>query len=126
MSVKQAIVAAEILLPGEPQAEGLDPRWQALIAVAEFIEEAPEPIWQFVHRWGGNDSDDLRDAIATILLEHLLEHHFESIFPRVEEAVRRDRRFADTFLRCWKFGQTELPHNLSRFESLQSWCSTIA
>jgi hypothetical protein len=117
----QAIRAAEALLPGEPSA-GTDPRWQAIIAVGEFIESSPEPVWEFVCSWGGHPQEDLRDAIACLLLEHLLEHHFEAIFPRVEAAVAADPLFADMFLRCWKFGRTELPENEVRFDELQSRC----
>jgi hypothetical protein len=61
------------------------------------------------HEWGGHEQDDLRDAIACELLdlEHLLEYHFVSVFPRVRELAQQDRLFADMFCRCWKFGQSE-------------------
>ena len=123
MSVHNAIRAAEAILPGSPEENDHD-RWQAIIAVGEYVDSTPEPIWDFVRRWGSHPLEDLRAAIATVLLEHLLEHHFELLFPRVEEAVRADPLFADMFCRCWKFGQSEIPTNAQRFDDLQQWCSS--
>lgn len=125
MSVFEAIRAAEALLPGEPSSE-IDPRWQAIIVVERFVESSPEPVWEFVRRWGSHPQEDLRDAIATLLLEHLLEHHFEAIFPRVEAATAADALFADLFLRCWKFGQSELPANAAKFDELRNRCRQVA
>ncbi|MDX1946501.1 MAG: hypothetical protein SFU86_13960 [Pirellulaceae bacterium] len=105
-------------MPGEPAESGLDPRWQAIIAVGEFVQSDPEPIWELIAKWGSYPQDDLRDAIACCLLEHLLEHHFADYFPRVEERALTDPLFVATFLRCWPFGQTEEPANATRFNSL--------
>jgi|SRR6188474_784135 len=119
-TVQSAIDAAESLLPGAEAAENeLDPRWQAIITIGEFVESDPEPVWQFTRRWGIHADPDLRAAVATCLLEHLLEHHFALIFPRVAELARNDSTFADTFLRCWKFGQSLDTDHAFQFESLQ-------
>jgi hypothetical protein len=32
---------------------------------------------------------------------------------------RADSRFADTFCRCWKFGQAEQPENANQFDTLR-------
>ncbi len=123
MEVYDAIRYAESILPGEPASEGdEDPRWQAIIGIADSVESDPEAIWPFVARWGRHPQDDLRDAIATCLLEHLLGHHFKRIFPRVRELAERDTLFADTFCRCWKFGQSESPENARKFDGLQAFC----
>jgi hypothetical protein len=121
VGVAEAIREAEALLPGAPVENGRDPRWQAIIAVGAFIESDPEAVWEFVRRWGRNPQDDLRDAVATCLLEHLLEHHFGAYFPRVEELTRADPLFADTFRRCWQFGQALEPGNAERFVALAEW-----
>jgi hypothetical protein len=109
MTVREAIKAAEQLLPGQAAPDGqVDPRWQAVIAIGEFVKQDPEAIWPFVLRWGSHSDEDLRNAIATCLLEHLLEYHFDLIFPRVEAAARNDAFFADTtkkVLQIWA-GQT--------------------
>jgi hypothetical protein len=122
-SVQEAIVAADALLPGQPAPENeTDPRWQAIIDLAAFLETNPEEIWAFVARWGQSADEDVRGAIATCLLEHLLEHHFELIFPRVRQFARKSHAFAATFASCWKFGQSEQPRNARRFDALQRYC----
>jgi len=121
MTVQEAIEAAEQLLPGHAAPDGVkDPRWQAIIEVGMFSEQEPEAIWPFVLKWGSNEDEDLRTAIATCLLEHLLEHHFDLIFPRIESAAKSDPRFARTTLLCWKFGEAEEPANVARFDRLRS------
>jgi hypothetical protein len=73
MTVMAAIRRANAILPGRPAPDGqTDPRWQAVIAVGEFVEAEPEAVWAFVERWGKHANEDLRSAIATCLLEHLL------------------------------------------------------
>jgi hypothetical protein len=125
MSVSELVRDAEAILPGTPAPSGADdPRWQAIIAIGEYVESHPEEVWSFVARWGTNTEADLRDAVATCLLEHLLAHHFELIFPRVEELTKTDRMFADTFSRCWKFGQAESSENAKKIDRLRVWCST--
>jgi hypothetical protein len=119
MTVMAAIRRANAILPGRPAPDGpMDPRWQAVIAVGEFVESEPEAVWAFVVRWGKHANEDLRSAIATCLLEHLLEYHFDLIFPRVERLVRRSKRFFNTFTRCSKFGQSRMPRNAARFDRL--------
>lgn len=120
MSVAHAIGDAERILPGKEAPDGeLDPRWQGIIGVADYIEPHPEEVWRFTRKWGAHANADLRTAVATCLLEHLLEYHFDQMFPLVSEACRRSRRFADTFSRCGEFGQTSRRGNLERFRALQ-------
>jgi hypothetical protein len=120
MSVHKAIKRAEKILPGAAAPEGEeDPRWQRIIEIGMHIESDPEPIWEFVARWGSHQDEDLRSAIATCLLEHLLQHHFDLIFPRVQSLVEAKPLFAHTFTMCWKMGQAESPENARRFDELQ-------
>src|SRR2546422_4548175 len=94
MTVSEAIRRAELVLPGRPAPDGqLDPRWQAIIGVGRFVRSQPEAVWRFVRRWGCYRDDDLRAAVGTCLLEHLLEHHFDSLFPRVARRARTDKQF---------------------------------
>ncbi len=119
MNVHEAIASAEAILPGKLAAKDeKDPRWQAIIAVGEFIEADPESVWLFVERWGKYRSKDLRTAIATCLLEHLLEYHFDLIFPRMERLARSNPRFAETVGGCWLFGESEFPENAARLHRL--------
>ncbi len=122
MGIAEAIRQADALLPGAPTDEGQDPRWQAIIAVSEYIwsgpEEAVEAVWGFTRRWGAHPQQDLRTAIATCLLEHLLEYHFTAFFPRVEELALTAPLFGDTFERCWQLGQALKPGNAERYIAL--------
>ena len=118
MNAESAIRYTDSILPGKAPRRGIDPRWQAIILVGEFIESDSEPVWRFIERWGRHRQRDLRDAIATCLLEHLLELHFKNYFPLVEEAARFNANFADTFLRCWKFGQSNARGNSQRYNRL--------
>jgi hypothetical protein len=119
MDVNEAIANTEAILPGEQAAEGeKDPRWQAIIAVGDFVESDPEPVWLFVERWAQHPDDDLRSAIATCLMEHLLEYHFDLLFPRMEVLARSNRWFAETVGMCWLFGQSELSGNAARLTGL--------
>jgi hypothetical protein len=122
-SVDEAIAHAEQLLPGEAEPEGaIDPRWQAIIAVAEFIPSDPDAVWAFLCRWADQGDDDLRSALATCVLEHILEHRFRDYFPRVEAAVRRSAAWADIFSQCWKMGEAEEPVNAAEFDRLEREC----
>ena len=90
MSLSAAIRTAEKLLPGRPAPHGTpDPRWQAIIAVSEFIKDEPEDVWQFARRWSAHGQDDVRAAIATCIVEHLLERQFNLLFEWVEVASKR-------------------------------------
>lgn len=102
-----------------PSPEGaIDPRWQAIIRVGEFVESHPDEVLEFALRWGKHAQRDLRAAIATCVLEHLLEHHFERVFPSVRDAARASRRFADTLSGCWRFGKALEPANARRLNEL--------
>lgn len=101
-AVRRAIARAELVLPGRPAPDGKrDPRWQAIIRVGKFVESQPEEVWQFTLRWGKHAQADLRSAVATCLLEHLLDAHFDEMFPRTRLAALVSVRFADTFEKSW-------------------------
>ena len=122
MTVEEAIAAADAILPGVAAPDGeTDPRWQAIIAVAEFVEGDPEPVWSFALRWGSHADGDLQTAIGTCVLEHLLQHHFDRYISKMEGAVLADRSFAGAFARCSKFGQSETSAARSaRFDRLKA------
>jgi len=63
-------------------------RWQAAIALGEFAASDPERIWPLVLKHGSRRHADARMAIATCVLEHILEHHFDAFFSRVADAAR--------------------------------------
>jgi hypothetical protein len=118
-SVQETLVVAEQLLPGRPAPEGIrDARWQAIIEVAMSAEREPEAIWPFVLKWGSHEDEDVRAAIATCLLEDLLQYHFDLLFPRVALAARSSEFFAKTTAMCWKFGEAAEPVRAAQFDAL--------
>ena len=120
MTAQEATRKPRLFFPATPLPEGEnDLRWQAIIAVAEFIESEPEAVWSFALRWGSSNDEDLRAAIAACVLEHLLEHHFDLLISRVEEAALGNQFFARTVTACWKFGQSEEPRRAARLDRLQ-------
>ncbi len=93
--------------------------WQAAIALGEFCESNPKLIWPLVLKWGSCDFEDTRAAIATCVLEHILEYHFDDYFQLIrEEILKENKNFADTFSGCSKFGQSLEPENDRKFEKL--------
>jgi hypothetical protein len=81
-------------------------RWQALIVVGEYVLANPEVVWQVICEHGVSEDEDMRNGVATVLLEHLLEYHFDLYFPRLKERIEAGALLlADTLARCWAFGQ---------------------
>lgn len=123
-TVLDAIEAAERLLPGGEAKSGVCPRWQAIIAVGEFIESDPIPVCSFALKWARRRGRDLHAAIYCCLTEHLLEHQFDLVFPRMRDAAREDVRIAEHLFGTWKspfkFGQAEKPENIRKLRRLDS------
>lgn len=120
--VHRVIAAAERVLPGRETKQGKCPRWQAIIAVGEYIESDPIPVCDFALKWARRRGKDLGAAIHCCLIEHLLEHHFDLVFPRMREAARDNGRVAESLIGLWKsrfrFGQVTEPKNTARLRRL--------
>ena len=123
-TVHDVIAEAERILPGREAKSANCPRWQVIIAVGEFIESDPIPVCDFALKWARRRGRDLRSAIYCCLTEHLLEHHFDLVLPRMREAARDDARVAEHLIGTWrspfKFGQAEKPANIRRLKRLDS------
>ncbi len=86
-----------------------DVRWQALIVIGSYIPfgRRNEEIWNLIVEFCGVD-DDMQDALATVLLEHLLEHDFDHTAERIKSALpKRTGPLLEVLKRCWQFGQSE-------------------
>ena len=118
MSVHEAIDAANRLLAGTTVEAGLDPRWQAIIDVEDYVETNPTEVWNFAAIWGCSSDPGLQAAVATCLVEHLLEHHFEQVFPQAATLGRSNPQFAKTLWLCWRFGEAETSANAKVFDAL--------
>src|SRR5262245_969871 len=97
-ALRHAIARPNAVLPGREAPPGKrDPRWQAIIRVGRFIESHPEPVCDFAMRWARRRGRDLGSAIYCCLIEHLLEHHFDLVFPIMRKAALENRRVAQHF-----------------------------
>jgi hypothetical protein len=93
-------------------------RWGSLAILGEYVETHPDRLWPLVLKWGSVKNYRIREGVACCVLEHILEHHFNTFFPRAVEYVERGhRRFAYTLAYCAKFGQAEETANSEAFDS---------
>lgn len=96
-------------------------RWDAAVAAGELIADRPQDVWSIVKKYGSIDNPDLRTAVATCILEHLLQHHFDDYFPLLEKEIEGGNLLlGETFSECWKFGESDLPQNSVLWDELQS------
>jgi hypothetical protein len=76
-------------------------RWQSLIVIGEYLNEYPEDIFHIIIKYGSSKDEDMRTAIATILLEHLLEKNFRKHFNLYKKFSENDSYLLDTLSKCW-------------------------
>ena len=78
-------------------------RWQSQIQLSEVIWSGdPDIAWEVVVEHADSEDEDLRAAIACVLLEDLLDEHFDDYFPRVREmALQGSPRIINTISTCW-------------------------
>jgi hypothetical protein len=119
VTVGEAIIAAEKILPGQaaPESE-VDPRWQAIIEIESYVQDEPEAVWEFALKWGRYEDEDLQAAIATLLVEDLMQHHFDLIFPRIVTEAKSNASFARVTKMCWKMAEAKEPSRAKRFDDL--------
>ena len=100
-----------------------DTRWQAAIVLSEYCESDrdAELIWPLIVKWGSNENEDVRSAIATCVLEHILGYHFDKYFEKCAEIIRSGNlMFGFTFSMCGKFDQSRDPINSKRMDALDA------
>jgi hypothetical protein len=79
-------------------------RWAAAILIQDFIPFFPDDVWEIVRTSSNTANPDLRDALATVILEHLLEWDFDRVIARIrEELVQRNRSIGQVAAQCWNF-----------------------
>jgi hypothetical protein len=84
-------------------------RWQSIIVIGESIDDDPDRVWEVARRYGDSKDEDMRLAIAKVLLEHLLEADFDKYLANVKAEVSAGRlSFLDTLGRCGTFGDNSL------------------
>lgn len=97
-------------------------RWSAAEAAGDLIARRPRAVWNLVVVHGTSANEDVRAAVATCMLEHLLEERFDEYFPLLESEVLSGKLLlGDTLRRCWKLGLAELPDNSARWDQVVSY-----
>lgn len=100
MSISAAIERVKATLHYPPVDEGRDPRWQAIIDLSEYLDSEPEAIWKFLEEFHDTQDEDLRAALATCVLEHLIEDHPE-YRARAEHLAVKSPEFRQMLEQCW-------------------------
>lgn len=94
-------------------------RRKAAVDLAEHAENFPELVWPLVVKYGSSKDGNLRVAIATCVLDRVLQFHFDEYFPKAEELVLEGNpEFREALNCCWKYGLSEDELNASRWEKL--------
>lgn len=97
-------------------------RWSAAEAAGELVESRPRAVWNLVVAHGVSSCEDVRAAVATCMLEHLLEERFDEYFPLLESEIQSGKLLlGDTLRRCWKLGLSERPDNAARWDNVVSY-----
>lgn len=94
-------------------------RWAAAHAATDFIDKSPMETWHLVVTHGSSADEDTRMAVATCILEHLLEKHFDTFFPLLEQEIDSgNANLGDTLNLCWKLGDAMNTSNAKRWDML--------
>lgn len=97
-------------------------RWAAAEAAGELVSTRPRFVWSLVVAHGSSAEEDVRAAVATCMLEHLLEEHFDEYFPLLENEIRAGNLLlGDTLRRSWKLGQAEDPERSAQWDKIVSF-----
>ena len=90
-------------------------RWQATIVVGQFIQTKPNLVWPVAFELAKSPNPDIRMASSTVLLEHLLQYHPETMIPRFKaELAFGNLRFRKSVASCWNFGTSRYRARIQR------------
>lgn len=64
-------------------------RWQSAIVIGLFIDTDPDEVWRVLCEHDHRHNKDACWMFGCVLLEDLLWEHFDEIWPRVIERVRK-------------------------------------
>jgi hypothetical protein len=76
-------------------------RWQSLIIIGEYINKYQDDIFNIIIKYGSSEDQDMRMAIATVLLEHLFEKDFKKYFSLYKNISKDNHLLLDTLSSCW-------------------------
>jgi hypothetical protein len=94
--------------------------WSACAVLSYFVDRFPGQLFELIRAVVTGSSDDQRTALATCLLEHLLERNFDEIVKSIAEERNAQLRFdlADVLSRCWPCGEAKRSAKWQKLETL--------
>jgi hypothetical protein len=95
--------------------------WAAAADATEYVFNLADAraIWPLALRYGSSADKDVRQAVATNILEHVLEHHFDEFFIELEREIESGNNLLLNTLRMsWQLGEAEKTHNSQKWKSL--------
>ena len=97
--------------------------WERVWAIAsEMGDDAlarPDLIWEDTAGALRHAEDEGITAIATCILEHVLENNFDEYIGRVEaEIASGNRSMLEALKRSWKFEQAKIGENSARWDQI--------
>lgn len=96
-----------------------DVQSKAAYDLGKLCEHHSDLLWLVAVKWGSHEDPDIRGLISACILEHILEYHFDTYFPKCADLIRAGNiNFGDTFSKCYTFGQAERPASAREFEAL--------
>jgi hypothetical protein len=101
--------------------EPSDEIWQEAIRLAEYLDREPDRVFAIAMKALSiaREADTL-DALATCIIEHILERNF-SYFDHIEKEINRGNgRMIYALAMCRKFGESRNDVNAQRWEDLLS------
>jgi|GEM_PF-3581586 len=93
--------------------------WKGAADLCNYVIDQPELIWDRVVKYGSRNNEELQQAIALCVLEHIFQFHFKEYFPKAKKILLSgNKRFWETFCQCGKFGQSEEKANSLQWDKL--------
>lgn len=123
-----SLMASQIYDAGVPPAQFLplarklvadpdnDCRWQALFVVAESLGDHVDEVWDVVLEHGDTADKDMQAGVACVVLEHLLDEHFDELLPKLRVALREK---SENFARTVEFASHWLGEGSPRHRRVQ-------
>lgn len=82
-------------------------RWRTFLLVGEYIRDFPSKVWPFIVKYGAVPNKDIRNGVASCLLEHILEYHYDKYLPEVEKLLFSNKNYIYIFKGSFFFGDEE-------------------
>jgi len=81
-------------------------RGKALGDLSSLVDSWPHKLWPVAVRLAHNADAEVAELVPALILEHILESHFDLYYPHIRDAIETgDRRMVEMLDGCWRVGQ---------------------